>query len=161
ASARSRQESAASCGARAPGEARGRAGAREGTGMERRGHERTTEAPELLGESPAGLTIRESLPRVAASEPPALGLGGTGTGKELSAGALHALSARRGSGFVAHNCGATPDSLIESELFGHSRGAFTGAVADREGLFDAAHGGTLFLDEIGDASALLQMKLLR
>jgi transcriptional regulator with PAS, ATPase and Fis domain len=75
--------------------------------------------------------------------------------------ALHLLSPRKPSGFVAHNCGATPDTLIESELFGHTRGAFTGAVADREGLFEAADGGTIFLDEIGDASPLLQMKLLR
>src|SRR5258705_421418 len=117
--------------------------------------------PELLGESPAWRTVCEALPRVAESELPVLVLGETGTGKELVARALHALSGRRTSGFVAHNCGATPDSLIESELFGHSRGAFTGAIADREGLFDAANGGTLFLDEIGDASALLQMKLLR
>jgi transcriptional regulator with GAF, ATPase, and Fis domain len=98
---------------------------------------------------------------VAESELPVLVLGETGTGKELIARAVHALSPRRRSGFVAHNCGATPDSLIESELFGHARGAFTGAVSDRAGLFDAAHQGTLFLDEIGDASPLLQMKLLR
>ena len=117
--------------------------------------------PDLLGESPAWCGIRDALPRIAASEMPVLVLGETGTGKELIARALHALSARATRGFVAHNCGATPDSLIESELFGHSRGAFTGAVADREGLFDAAHLGTLFLDEIGDASQLLQMKLLR
>jgi DNA-binding NtrC family response regulator len=71
------------------------------------------------------------------------------------------LSARAAQVFVPQNCGATPDTLIESELFGHSRGAFTGAVADRAGLFETAAGGTLFLDEIGDASALLQMKLLR
>jgi transcriptional regulator with PAS, ATPase and Fis domain len=98
---------------------------------------------------------------VAESGLPVLVLGESGTGKELVARALHVQSPRRGEGFVAHNCGATPDSLIESELFGHSRGAFTGAVADRPGLFEAAHQGTLFLDEIGDASALLQMKLLR
>jgi transcriptional regulator with PAS, ATPase and Fis domain len=88
-------------------------------------------------------------------------LGETGTGKELVARAVHVMSARRARTFVAHNCGATPDTLIESELFGHARGAFTGAVADRAGLFEAADQGTLFLDEIGDASALLQMKLLR
>jgi transcriptional regulator with GAF, ATPase, and Fis domain len=130
--------------------------------MQRRGDERVAEqGPEMLGESPAWRSIRDALPRIGASELPVLVLGETGTGKELIARALHALSGRRTSGFVAHNCGATPDSLIESELFGHSRGAFTGAVADREGLFDAAHAGTLFLDEIGDASALLQMKLLR
>ena len=75
--------------------------------------------------------------------------------------ALHALSARRHRAYVAHNCGATPDTLIESELFGHARGAFTGAVGDRTGLFEMAEGGTLLLDEIGDASPLLQMKLLR
>src|SRR5262245_10492346 len=131
--------------------------------MERWANERVKElkGPEMLGESPAWQSVRAALPRIAASDLPVLVLGETGTGKELIARALHALSSRRGSGFVAHNCGATPDSLIESELFGHSRGAFTGAVADREGLFDAAHAGTLFLDEIGDASPLLQMKLLR
>jgi two-component system response regulator HupR/HoxA len=115
----------------------------------------------MLGESPAWREVCRVLPRVAESELPVLVLGETGTGKELVARALHALSPRRRAGFIAHNCGATPDSLIESELFGHSRGAFTGAVADRAGLFEAADQGTLFLDEIGDASALLQMKLLR
>ncbi len=117
--------------------------------------------PELVGESVPWRDLVARLPPVAASGMPVLLTGETGTGKELVARALHALSPRRGHGFVAHNCGATPDSLIESELFGHARGAFTGAVSDREGLFDAAHRGTLFLDEIGDASPLLQMKLLR
>jgi transcriptional regulator with GAF, ATPase, and Fis domain len=116
---------------------------------------------ELIGESPAWRDLMKSLPPVAHSDLPVLIQGETGCGKELVARALHSLSARRRAGYVAHNCGATPDSLIESELFGHARGAFTGAVADRGGLFDAADGGTLFLDEIGDASALLQMKLLR
>jgi len=118
-------------------------------------------AAELIGESTAWREVREALPRIAASDLPVLVLGETGTGKELVARAIHDLSARQGRDFVAHNCGATPDSLIESELFGHARGAFTGAVADRVGLFEAAHQGTLFLDEIGDASPLLQMKLLR
>jgi len=117
--------------------------------------------PELIGRSPAWREVLALLPRAAASGLPVLVLGETGTGKELVARAVHHLSPRRRTAFVAHNCGATPDSLIESELFGHARGAFTGAVADRAGLFDAAQGGTLFLDEIGDASALLQMKLLR
>ena len=119
------------------------------------------DAPELVGESPAWTAVVQALPGIAASELPVLVLGETGTGKELVARALHALSPRRRRSFVAHNCGATPDTLIESELFGHARGAFTGAVADRAGLFESAEGGTLFLDEIGDASALLQMKLLR
>jgi two-component system response regulator HupR/HoxA len=117
--------------------------------------------PELLGESAPWLDVCRALPRIAESGLPVVVLGETGTGKELIARTLHALSTRRRAGFVAHNCGATPDSLIESELFGHARGAFTGAVADRAGLFEAAEGGTLFLDEIGDASPLLQMKLLR
>jgi DNA-binding NtrC family response regulator len=129
--------------------------------MERDPKTKAEPAPELLGEAPAWREVVEALPRVAASGLPVLILGETGTGKELVARTLHALSERRQARFVAHNCGATPDTLIESELFGHARGAFTGAVADREGLFDAAHRGTLFLDEIGDASALLQMKLLR
>ena len=119
------------------------------------------EVPELLGESPAWIEVVRALPRIAESGLPVLILGETGSGKELIARAVHALSVRRRRGFVAHNCGATPDSLIESELFGHARGAFTGAVADRAGLFESADGGTLFLDEIGDASPLLQMKLLR
>jgi transcriptional regulator with PAS, ATPase and Fis domain len=120
-----------------------------------------TQPPELLGESAAWREVRAGLPRIAESDLPVMVLGETGTGKELVARALHQLSGRRRRAFVAHNCGATPDTLIESELFGHARGAFTGAVADRSGLFDAADQGTLFLDEIGDASALLQMKLLR
>ena len=119
------------------------------------------EAPELIGDSPAWRGLLEQLPRVSASGLPVLLLGETGTGKELVSRAIHALSARRRLPFVAQNCGATPDTLIESELFGHARGAFTGAIGDRTGLFEAAEGGTLLLDEIGDASALLQMKLLR
>ena len=118
-------------------------------------------APELLGESPAWREVCRALPRVAESDLPVLVLGETGSGKELVARAVHRMSARHARSFVAHNCGATPDTLIESELFGHARGAFTGAVADRAGLFEAADQGTLFLDEIGDASGLLQMKLLR
>jgi len=128
---------------------------------ERAAGETAVPAPELIGTAPAWRDVLERLPAIAMSGLPVLLLGETGTGKELVARALHALSSRRRHGFVAHNCGATPDSLIESELFGHARGAFTGAVSDRTGLFDAAEKGTLFLDEIGDASPLLQMKLLR
>jgi len=129
--------------------------------MERRTEWGGGDGAAILGDSPAWREVLEMLPRIAASDLPVLIQGETGCGKELVARAVHALSGRRREGFVAHNCGATPDSLIESELFGHARGAFTGAVADRAGLFDAADGGTLFLDEIGDASPLLQMKLLR
>ncbi len=128
---------------------------------ERRTEAREAECPALVGESAAWCEVVRALPRIAASGLPVLVLGETGTGKELVARALHALSVRRRAAFVAHNCGATPDSLIESELFGHARGAFTGAIHDRAGLFESADKGTLFLDEIGDASALLQMKLLR
>jgi transcriptional regulator with PAS, ATPase and Fis domain len=115
----------------------------------------------LVGESAAWRELKAALPRIAGSDLPVLLLGETGTGKELVARALHLASRRVRCAFVAHNCGATPDSLIESELFGHARGAFTGAVGERPGLFEIADQGTLFLDEIGDASALLQMKLLR
>jgi transcriptional regulator with GAF, ATPase, and Fis domain len=116
---------------------------------------------QLQGESPAWREAKRLLRPVAESDLPVLLLGETGTGKELMARAVHALSPRRRRAFVAMNCGATPDSLIESELFGHARGAFTGAIGERPGLFEAADQGTLFLDEIGDASPLLQMKLLR
>jgi two-component system response regulator PilR (NtrC family) len=99
--------------------------------------------------------------KVAESLSSVLIMGESGTGKELAARAIHSSSARRTKPFVAVNCGAIPDTLIESELFGHKKGAFTGAVADRPGLFEQADGGTLFLDEIGELPLLLQTKLLR
>ena len=87
--------------------------------------------------------------------------GENGTGKELVARNIHAMSRRRSAPFVEVNCAAIPEELIESELFGHVRGAFTGAVADRRGKFEVAHGGTIFLDEIGDMSLKTQAKVLR
>ncbi|WP_246114280.1 sigma-54 interaction domain-containing protein [Rubripirellula tenax] len=99
--------------------------------------------------------------RVAASNASVLILGETGVGKELIASAVHRLSRRSGGPFVRVNCGALSESLLESELFGHVRGAFTGAVANRTGRFEAAHGGTVFLDEINSTSLTLQVKLLR
>jgi transcriptional regulator with PAS, ATPase and Fis domain len=118
-------------------------------------------APALLGISSAIRKVLEQVRRVAPARIPALILGETGTGKELVARALHAESPRAGAAFVAVNCGALPDALLESELFGHRRGAFTGADQDKRGLFQEADGGTLFLDEIGEMSPALQVKLLR
>ena len=116
---------------------------------------------EIIGESPALLAALSRLEEVANTESTVLLLGETGTGKELFARALHARGPRRGFPLVSVNCGALPPSLIESELFGHQRGAFTGAVALRQGRFEVAHHGTLFLDEIGDLPLDLQVKLLR
>ncbi|HEX7077030.1 MAG TPA: sigma 54-interacting transcriptional regulator [Candidatus Eisenbacteria bacterium] len=115
----------------------------------------------LVGRSPALASLGERIAAHARSNATVLIRGETGTGKELVARAVHALSLRRGGSFLPHNFAAISDTLIESELFGHARGAFTGAHADRPGLFELADGGTLFLDEIGDASASVQSRLLR
>src|SRR5690348_2820435 len=116
---------------------------------------------EWIGRAPALLEAVARLRLAAASALPVLVLGETGTGKELAARTVHAHSERAHGPWVALNCGALPEPLIESELFGAARGAFTGALAARAGLVEAAEGGTLFLDEIGDAPPSFQVKLLR
>jgi transcriptional regulator with GAF, ATPase, and Fis domain len=116
---------------------------------------------DIVGNSPALRTALSLLQEVATTDSTALLLGETGTGKELFAKALHVRSARRQFPIVSVNCAALPPTLIESELFGHERGAFTDAVAQRQGRFELAHRGTLFLDEIGDLPLELQAKLLR
>ncbi|MFN3485582.1 MAG: sigma-54 interaction domain-containing protein [Planctomycetota bacterium] len=115
----------------------------------------------IIGDSPALRRAIGVLQKAAPTDAPVLLLGESGTGKELFARALHALSARRAGPFVAISCAALPETLLDSELFGHVRGAFTGAVADAVGKFEAAHGGTIFLDEVGEMSQALQAKLLR
>jgi two-component system response regulator HydG len=114
----------------------------------------------LIGKSPAMQSVFSVIERIAATKVPVLLTGETGTGKGAVARAIHGESVRSTGSFVAVNCAALPDQLLESELFGHAKGAFTGAVADREGLFAEASGGTLLLDEIGEMSASLQAKLL-
>ncbi len=118
-------------------------------------------ATALLGVSAAIRELLDEIRKVAPSQTSVLILGETGTGKELAARAVHEESGRKNGPFVAVNCGAMPDTLLESELFGSVRGAFTGADRDRSGLFEQANGGTLFLDEIGDTTPPLQTKLLR
>ncbi len=115
----------------------------------------------IVTRSPLMLRLLEQAHMVAQSDVSVLINGQSGTGKEMLAQAIHAASPRNGKPFVAINCGALPEQLLESELFGHAKGAFTGAVSAREGLFKTAGGGTLFLDEIGDMPQPLQVKLLR
>ena len=134
--------------------------------LEREHHELQKQAEreafgEMLGTSPQIQKVFETIRKVATTEMPVLIIGESGTGKELAARAIHSLSSRCGAAFVAINCGTIPVSLLESELFGHEKGAFTGAHIQRKGRIEAARGGTLFLDEIGEVSPHLQTKLLR
>jgi len=123
------------------------------------GDERSDTA--LLGESPAIAQVRDLIDRVARSQAPVHITGESGSGKELAARLIHSQGARRDRAFVPVNCGAIPESLMESEFFGYRKGAFTGASDDREGFFQAADGGTLFLDEVAELPVTMQVKLLR
>ncbi len=116
---------------------------------------------EMLGESPAFLKVRQLIHKVADSDVPILVTGASGSGKELVARAIHQLSRRASGPFVPINCGAIPRDLLESELFGHEKGAFTGAYQQVKGTVERAHKGTLFLDEVGEIPLELQVKLLR
>jgi DNA-binding NtrC family response regulator len=120
-----------------------------------------SKAKEIIGESESIRKIRDLIQKVAATDARILVTGSNGTGKELVAHWVHALSARSEGPMVEVNCAAIPTELIESELFGHEKGAFTSAVKQRQGKFELAHGGTLFLDEIGDMSLSAQAKVLR
>jgi two-component system, NtrC family, response regulator PilR len=117
--------------------------------------------PPLLGDSPAMQQIRALITKLARTQAPVFITGESGTGKELAARLIHAQGPRRDGPFVPVNCGAIPQDLVESELFGHKKGSFTGAVADKDGLFQAAGSGTLFLDELADLPLSAQVKLLR
>ena len=115
----------------------------------------------LLGKGPAIQRLYEQIRNASASDAAVLICGESGTGKNLVANAIHKMSRRRNGPFIAMNCASLNDQLLESELFGHKKGSFTGAVCDRIGRFEAADSGTMFLDEIGDMPALMQVKLLR
>jgi DNA-binding NtrC family response regulator len=126
-----------------------------------RKHTTSIRATAQVFEDPRSVALLERIRMVAPSDANVLIIGETGTGKELIARHVHDLSSRRGRPFVAVNCGAFSETLVESELFGHEKGAFTGAFAAKTGWFEAANGGTLFLDEIGDLPLSIQVKLLR
>jgi len=115
----------------------------------------------IVGNSPAMLEVFKMVSRVIDAPTTVLLVGETGTGKEILAKAIHFNSRRKNALFVAQNCGALPEALLESELFGHVKGSFTGAVVNKKGIFELADGGTVFLDEIGDTSAAMQIRLLR
>ena len=132
----------------------------ESTVNEERGHRRHNRV-QIVGSGPAMLEVLGQVRQAAASVIPVLILGETGTGKELVARSIHESGARSSGVFVPINCSALPEALLESELFGHRRGAFTGAAQDRAGLFEAAKGGTVFLDEVGELPLAMQPKLLR
>ncbi|HXY76498.1 MAG TPA: sigma-54 dependent transcriptional regulator [Steroidobacteraceae bacterium] len=121
----------------------------------------TLSGPRLVGSTPVMEQLRDMIARVARSQAPVHICGESGTGKELVARMIHESGARREGPFVAVNCGAIPTELMESEFFGHKRGSFTGAVADKKGLVQSAEGGTLFLDEVADLPLHMQVKLLR
>jgi len=123
--------------------------------------QRSNQFESIIAKSPAMLEVFRTIDKVAEFKTTVLITGESGTGKELVARAIHARSSRRSAPFVAVNCGAIPEALLESELFGHKRGAFTDASSDRRGLFEEASGGTLLLDEIGELPLSLQVKLLR
>ncbi len=118
-------------------------------------------APDFIGEHPLMIDVMQALRRISRTHCDVLVTGASGTGKELVARCIHRASARRNKPFIALNCAAIPKELMESEIFGHARGAFTGATDRRAGKFELAHGGTLFLDEVGEMELSLQSKLLR
>ncbi|MBT5723101.1 MAG: sigma-54-dependent Fis family transcriptional regulator, partial [Gammaproteobacteria bacterium] len=118
-------------------------------------------SPSILGETTAMIALRKQISILARSQAPIYISGESGSGKELVARSIHENGPRAGGPFIPVNCGAIPSELMESEFFGHTKGSFTGAVADKEGLFQAANGGTLFLDEVADLPLPMQVKLLR